>query len=89
MKKLILLLLLANYFTSFAQYKSGFLPEFFFGRQPNARAEAMGKGYVSIDGGIGSIFFNPAGVTKIQNLEINTCYTPPNFYLTKGYYTYY
>ena len=75
--------------TSFAQYEPGYLPEFFFGRQPNARAEAMGKSYASIDGDLGSIYFNPAGIATIKTIEINTSYTPPGYYLTKGYYTFY
>jgi hypothetical protein len=74
---------------SFCQYEPGFLPEFFFGRQLNARSEAMGKGYASIDGDLGSIHFNPAGIATIRKIEINTSYTPPEYYLTKGYYTYY
>jgi len=74
---------------SFGQYEPGYLSEFFFGRQPNARAEAMGKGYTSIDGDLGSIYFNPAGIATIKSIEINATYTPPDCYLTKGYYTFY
>lgn len=75
--------------TSFGQYLPGFLPEFFFGRQPSARAEAMGKGYVSIDGDLATVHFNPAGIGSIKQLEINTSYTQPGYYLTQGYYTFY
>jgi hypothetical protein len=34
----------------FGQYYGGFLPQFFFGRLPSARAEAMGKSYAFVDG---------------------------------------
>lgn len=75
--------------TSFAQYQPGFLPEFFFGRQPSARAEAMGKAYTSVDGDMGSVYFNPAGLATAKRIEINTSYTPPGYYSSKGYYTFY
>lgn len=89
MRLIVAILLSASTVTSFGQYEPGYLPEFFFGRQPNARAEAMGKGYTSIDGDLGSIYFNPAGIATIKRIEINTSYTPPEFYTTKGYYTFY
>jgi hypothetical protein len=73
----------------FGQYPPGFLPEFFFGRQPSARSEAMGKAYVSKNGDLGSIYFNPAGISNISKIEVNTSYAPPNHYFTKGYYTFF
>ncbi|MEJ7822744.1 MAG: hypothetical protein WKF85_10510 [Chitinophagaceae bacterium] len=87
--KLLLLFFLVLPIISFGQYLPGFLPEFFFGRQPSARAEAMGKGYVSVDGDLACVYFNPAGVATIKDIEINASYTPPGYYLTKGYYTFY
>lgn len=71
------------------QYQPGYLPEFFFGRMGSTRAEAMGKSYVSIDGDLGSVYFNPAGIATAKAMGINTSYTPPNYYSTKGYYTSY
>jgi hypothetical protein len=71
----------------FGQYKSGFLTENFFGRLPSARAEAMGQSYVSIDGDLTSIYFNPAGISTIKGLELNGSYTPPTFYLANGGFT--
>ena len=72
--------------TSFCQYEPGFLPIFFFGRSPNARSEAMGRAYVSQMGDLGSIYFNPAGTAKANGIEFDATYTPPEAYLTKGYY---
>jgi len=89
MKKLLTIFFLGNSLISFGQYEAGSWPEFFFGRQPSARAEAMGKGYASIDGDLASIHFNPAGIATINKLELNTSYTPPGYYSTKGYYTFY
>ncbi len=83
---LIILLILPNIVT--AQYK-GFLYESFFARQPGARAEAMGKAYTSIDGDLTTVFFNPAGISSLKGIELNASYTPPPFYLTEAYYTYF
>lgn len=86
--KILTLLLVFNQGICYCQYDAPFLPEFFFWRQPSARAEAMGKAYTSVSGDLGCIHFNPAGISKIKPVELNTSYTPPNNYLTKGYYTY-
>ncbi len=89
MKKLLTIFSLINSSISFGQYEAGSWSEFFFGRQPSARAEAMGKGYASIDGDLAAIHFNPAGIATINRLELNTSYTPPGYYSTKGYFTFY
>jgi len=85
MKKWTILLLLFPAIT-FGQYQSGFLSEHFFGRQPSARAEAMGKGYVSIDGDLASTFYNPAGISSINGLELNGSLASPYYLLTKAKY---
>jgi hypothetical protein len=85
----IIILLFSSPIICYCQYQPGFLTELFFGRQPNARSEAMGKAYTAIDGDLGSVYFNPAGVATIKKMEITTSYTPPGIYLTKGYYTFY
>lgn len=89
MRIFVLLFLLADPFTSFCQYEPGYLTELFFGRQANARADAMGKSYVTIDGDLGSVYSNPAGISSIRKIELDVSYTPPSTYLTKGYYTRY
>lgn len=88
MKKWILFFLLLPLF-SFSQYQYGFLSEHFFFRQPSARAEAMGKGYVSVDGDISSSFYNPAGISSIKGLVINGSYSSPLYLINKGYYTFF
>jgi len=87
MKNVLVVLLLSCGTAGFGQYQPGFLPEFFFGRGPSARAEAMGKAYTSVDGDIGSVYFNPAGVATAKLFEVYTSYTPPGYYSTRGYYT--
>lgn len=89
MKKLLTIFSLVQSSISFGQYEPGSWPEFFFGRQPGARAEAMGKGYASIDGDLATVHFNPAGIATINNFELNTSYTPPDYYSTNAYYTFY
>lgn len=71
-----------------AQYR-GVFRESFFSRLPGARAEAMGKAYTSIDGDLTTLFFNPAGISSIKGVELNASYTPPSYYLTEGYYTFF
>ena len=44
MKKALFCLILFLPLCSFAQYQTGFLRELYFGRQPSARAEALGEG---------------------------------------------
>ncbi|MBL4703119.1 MAG: hypothetical protein JKY54_01270 [Flavobacteriales bacterium] len=73
---------------SFCQYTPGYQAEFFFGRQPSARVEAMGKGSVSLDGDMGTIYYNPAGLSNINGLEINGTYATPFYLADSAYYAY-
>lgn len=77
MKKLLTTFILALPLLSFGQYQYGFLQELYFGRQPSARAEALGKGYSAIDGDLASIFYNPAGTASLKGAEINTSFASP------------
>ncbi|MHB1279594.1 MAG: PorV/PorQ family protein, partial [Bacteroidia bacterium] len=79
MKRLALFLLLIIPTFSSGQYGYDFLNEYFFARQPSARAEAMGRSYVSIDGDLSTAFFNPAGVATIQGLELSGSYASPYY----------
>jgi hypothetical protein len=88
MKRLTIIFLLLLPTISFGQYKYGFLKEYFFGRQPSARAEAMGRGYASIDGDLTTAYFNPAGIATIKGLEINSSYASPYYLLTKAKYNF-
>lgn len=82
MRQLIFIFILLAPTISVGQYDYYFLKETFFCRQPSARAEAMGRSYVSIDGDMTSSFFNPAGTATIKGLEINGSFASP-FYLAK------
>jgi hypothetical protein len=83
MKKIIVIFILVIPSFSFGQYNYGFLQETFFGRQPSARAESLGKGYSSVDGDLASIFFNPAGTATLQGLEVNASFASP-YYLAEN-----
>ena len=86
MRRLIIILLLTVPTLSFGQYKYYFLKEHFFGRQPSARAEAMGRSYASVDGDLTTASFNPAGVATIKGLEISGSYASPYYLLKKAKY---
>ncbi len=88
MKKLITILVLVIPLLTFGQYEYGFLQESFFGRQPSARAEALGKGYSSIDGDLATIFYNPAGTATLQGAELNTSFSSPYYALKKANYNF-
>lgn len=49
----------------------------FFDRLPSARAEAMGRGMVAIDGDLQALFFNPAAVGTIKGIEVNANLASP------------
>ncbi|MBK7966165.1 MAG: hypothetical protein IPK10_13380 [Bacteroidetes bacterium] len=88
MKKLLLLIILMLPLSSFGQYRYYFLKEYFFSRQNSARAEAMGKGYVSIDGDLASTYFNPAGIATLKGIELNGSSASPFYSANKARYTY-
>ena len=88
MKKSIVILVLVIPLLSFGQYEYGFLQESFFGRQPSARAESLGKGYSSVDGDLATIFYNPAGTATLQGIEINTSFASPYYLLEKAKYNF-
>lgn len=88
MKKIFLASVLFIPLLSFGQYRYGFLQDFYFGRQPSARAEAMGKGYSSIDGDLAGIFFNPAGTATLNGAEINTSFASPYYEFENAQYSF-
>ncbi len=83
MKKSFSILLFLLPFVSIGQYNYGFLQEVYFGRQASARAEALGKAYSSIDGDLATIFFNPAGTSTIDGVELIGTLASP-FYLLEN-----
>ena len=89
MKNLLLTFLSITPLISSGQYQYGTLQEHFFGREPSARAEAMGKAYASISGDIASTHYNPAGLAGIEGLETNISYNPSKYYRVPGYQTFF
>jgi len=88
MKKAYLALILAIPLITSGQYDYGFLQESFFGRQPSARAEALGKGYASIDGDLAAIFYNPAGTFTLKGVELNASFSSPYYILSEAKYSF-
>jgi hypothetical protein len=62
--------------------------ELFYGRQPSARAEAMGKGLASITGDALSYYYNPAGMASLKGLNVNGSYATPFYLLDSADYVY-
>lgn len=88
MRQLTIFLLTILPTITFGQYEYGFLQETYFGRQPSARAEAMGKGYCAIDGDLTSIFFNPAGISSINGFEIDGSFSSPCYLAPDAKYSF-
>jgi len=57
MKKFSIAFLVFIPLLSMGQYNDGLFYPFYFGRTPNARAEAMGKAYASINGDLNATFY--------------------------------
>ncbi len=88
MKKILLFNFLLISLNTSGEYEYGFLHEFYFGRLPSARAEAMGKCYNSIDGDLTTAFFNPAGTATIDGLELSGSLASPFYLLNDAEYSY-
>ena len=73
---------------SFCQY-NGALDYFFFKRHPSARAESMGRSFVSNGDDAGSIFYNPAGLSQINGFQSSINYASPLYALTKAKYLFF
>ncbi|MDX2248956.1 MAG: hypothetical protein SF052_19365 [Bacteroidia bacterium] len=67
-----------------AQYYSAFQNEYFFGRMPVVKAEAMGQTEVALGGTVPSLFYNPAGIGIIENQEITLVSSGPYYLLTEA-----
>lgn len=80
-----ILVLLCLFVLLFADYRDAYY-EIFFGRLPSSRAEALGKGYVTIDNDLDTYFFNPAGITNIDQVQFKFTTSNPYYTLDKGRY---
>lgn len=84
MKKRIILIytLLIFLCTLYADYHNSYF-EIFSGRQPSSRAEALGRGYVTVDNDLDSYFFNPAGISNITQLKTKFTTSSPLYLIDK------
>ncbi len=93
MKKVIMLfavlLMLFNSRDSYSQNYKGTLSELFFGRQPSARADAMGRGFVSVNGDAFSYFYNPAGMASLNGLSLTGTFTGKYYLLDSSKYNFF
>ncbi|MCA9733351.1 PorV/PorQ family protein [candidate division KSB1 bacterium] len=69
-----------------AQDYNEVLDYFFLGRQPSAKAEAMGKAMVATENDAFSSFYNPAAINKNQGLTASTSYATPYYAAKDAYY---
>lgn len=79
---------------AFSQTYNGAFYEMYFGRQPSARAEGMGRGLASVTGDAVSYFYNPAGMGSLQGLNLNAGFAGPDYELNNykfdsAYYDYF
>ncbi|MEZ4830021.1 MAG: hypothetical protein R3C61_27625 [Bacteroidia bacterium] len=82
MRNLFSIIFLGLYGNIYAQYYPAFQNEFFFGRMPVVKAEAMGQTEVAVGGTVPSLFYNPAGIGLIENQEIALVTSGPYYLLT-------
>lgn len=93
MKKTFTILAVILYFIttnySFAQTYNGAFYEMFFGRQPSAKAEAMGRSIASIPGDAISYYYNPAGMASLKGLNLNGSFASPYYSLDTARYNFF
>lgn len=93
MKKIIkifaVLLFTGIFCDSFSQTYSGTLQELFFGWQPSARAEAMGRSFASVPDDALSYYYNPAGLASLEGLNISGSFAGPYYLLDTAKYNYF
>ncbi len=82
-KAIALLFLLTA--SAVAQY-DGSYSEVFFGRQPSARVEAMGRGSVALFADGFSSFYNPALLSEVGKATVSLSDARPYYLLDKALY---
>jgi len=85
MKKIFTVLAVIIYFVTYSDARSqtynGAFYEMFFGIEPSARAEGMGKHLSALPGDPLSYYYNPAGMASLKGLNLNAAFAGP--YYTK------
>ena len=82
---LLVIIILLLFVTLHADYRGSY-SELFFVRQPSSRAEAMGRGYVTIDGDMDAYFYNPAGIANINFMDVKFTTSSPYYFADKARY---
>ena len=67
---------------------SGAVGIMFFGRQPSARVEAMGKNFMAFDGSISSAFYNPAALSFNKGISFSYSNSGPYYGLNSAEYNF-
>lgn len=90
MKKatLVILFFLLLHQTAFGKSYRKYNFGFFFGRQPSARSEAMGRTLTAANDGVFTAFYNPAGIVLNQGLNVAFSYASPYYLLTEANYNF-
>jgi len=70
--------------TAIAKDYNGALDFLFFGRQPSAKAEAMGKSMVANGVDAFAAFYNPASISQNKGLVLSTSYASPYYLANKA-----
>ena len=83
--RILIIVSLLLFVTLHADYE-GLYSELFFGRQPSSRAEAMGRGYVTIDSDMDAYFYNPAGIANINFVDVKFTTSSPYYVVDKAKY---
>ena len=83
MKKLFTILAVIIYIVTYYDVRSqtynGALYEMFFGSEPSARAEGMGKHLSAVTGDALSYYYNPAGMASLKGLNLNAAFAGPYY----------
>lgn len=83
MKKIITILAVMIYFITLnnasSQTYNGAFYEMFFGIEPSARAEGMGKHLSALPGDPLSYYYNPAGMASQKGLSLNASFAGPYY----------
>lgn len=85
----LLTLLASSVSDSLSQNYNGQFRELYFGRQPSARAEAMGRGLSAVTGDALSYYWNPAGMAGTKGLNLTGSYAKPYYNLDDASYNYF
>ena len=76
---LAVIIYIVTYYDAQSQTYNGALYEMFFGSEPSARAEGMGKHLSAVTGDAFSYYYNPAGMASLKGLNLNAAFAGPYY----------